>query len=259
MSAVAVTDHGVVSGSIQLYQEGLKQGVKPLIGMEAYLSPTDDHTLREAVEWQLPYYHLNLLAMNEIGVSELYQLSSIAHLEGKYYKPRISLSLLEKIGKNLIVLGACVKGPVSWNLYQENKVRAKGFAARIKDSFPNRFYLELMDHGFDWQKTLNVELIELSKTMDIPWVPTNDAHFLNREDHYIHSLMMCLQLKKKLSELQDSGMMYSEECYVKSQEEMISLFGIEPCRRTLDIANMIDIKLSLGKTIFPLPPEEIIK
>ena len=251
MNAIAVTDHGVANGLIFLYKECKKQGIKPILGMEAYLSPTDDHFAKYKMEGLSNYYHLNLIALNAIGVSEIYELSSLGWLEGFYYKPRISLLQVEEIGKNLLVLGACIKGPVSWNLEKDNKLLAYEYAARLKESFGDRFYLELMDHQLPWQENLNNLLLNLSKELEIPWVPTNDTHFINKEDHYNHSLMMCLQLNKKIDELKDSGMYYSENCYLKSPEEMISLFGLEACQRTIEITNRINIELELGNPIFP--------
>ncbi len=259
MSAVAVTDHGVAAASVLLYTETQKKKdkegndlapVKPIIGMEAYLSPTDDHTLREILPDQPKQqcYHLTLLAKNAEGVKQIFELSSIGHIEGYYYKPRISLPLIEKIGKDLIIMGACAKGPVCWNIREGHYSAAEQWLTRLRDMFEGRFYLELMDHDMDWQKALNFELEELSNKFKVPWVPTNDAHFLNAADHYEHSLMMCLQTKETFESL---TMKYPENCYVRPPEEMISIFGQTACKRTLDIAEQVDIELTLGSTFFP--------
>lgn len=285
MEAAAITDHGVVAAAISFYKEAEKVGIKPIIGCEFYCSPTDDYqfkglktstarvkglsakddlteeeevelarlvkTIEEYTPDEYPAqqcYHLTALAMNADGVSQLYQLSSIGFLEGYYYKPRVSVKLIEEIGKDLIILGACAKGPVSWNLRTGRTKTAEEWAGRLKETFPGRFYLELMDHGLDWQESLNTNLESLSRRFKIPWVPTNDAHFLERNDHYSHCLMMCLQLKQTLDNL---TMKYPEECYVKSPEEMIRIFGEDSCRRTVEVAEMIDIHLELGKSVFP--------
>jgi DNA polymerase-3 subunit alpha len=250
MTSVAVTDHGVCSATISLYEECKKEGIKPIIGMEAYLAPTDDHTLREPIP-DFPKqqcYHITTLAMNEAGVKQIYKLSSLGYTEGFYYKPRISLKLLREIGKDLIIMGACGKGPICWDLQNNQVDRAYKWARDFKESFGDRFYVELMDHGLDWQKSLNIQLRELCSTLNIPWVPTNDAHFLTREDHYAHSVMMCIQLKQKLSTL---TMKYPEECYVKSPLEMEDLFGKPACLRTLEIAEKINIELNLKTLYFP--------
>jgi DNA polymerase-3 subunit alpha len=263
--AVAVTDHGVVSGAINLYKECLKTVdkdgnsitlIKPLIGAELYLSPTDDHTRAEKIEGLPDYYHINLLALDAQGVSQLYKLSSLGY-EGFYRKPRVSLPLIEEIGKNLLVLGACVKGPVAWNIFVGEESRALDFLRRMKEMFGDRFYLELMDHGLEWQKPLNRELERLSHLMEVPWVPTNDAHFLTKEDHYNHSLWMCLQINKKLEEFLSEGkMVYPENCYVRGGGEMQELFGKEACLRTVEVAERINIELELDVPKFPIYKEE---
>ena len=251
MPAMAVTDHGVMAGTYELWKLTQKSKVKGLIGIEAYMSPTDDHTVKEKLENEPNYYHINLLAKNAEGVSELYKLSSLGFLEGFYYKPRVSLKLIEDIGKNIIVLGACVKGPVNWNIYQDKPEKAFQFTERMKMSFNGDFYLEVMDHGLDWQKPLNNSVMELAKKLDIPVVPTNDAHFLNKEDHEIHTLMMCNQLKKNLQQLKEADMMYPVDCYMKTPEEMNKLVGEELCRKTLEVAEKVDIELDYSKTLFP--------
>jgi len=270
MPAVAVTDHGVAAASIALYkackEEKKPKGdnlewndiwesrTKPIIGMESYLAPTDDHTLREILEGhpKQQCYHLTLLARNSKGVSQLFKLSSIGFLEGYYYKPRVSLKLVEEIGHDLIVMGACAKGPVSWNLLNDNRKQAAKYLARLRDSFEGRFYLEVMDHRIPFQDPLNQELIRLAELYETPWIPTNDAHFLIREDHHEHSLMMCLQLKKTLPELSAAGMRYPQECYVKTPAEMCSHWGEQACFRTVEVAEQIEeYDLIPDKPLFP--------
>jgi DNA polymerase-3 subunit alpha len=250
MESVAITDHGVATSSIQFYKEAKEKGVKPLIGMEAYLSPTEDHTLKEQLPNQPKQqcYHLTLLAKNAAGVSQLYELSSRGFLEGFYYKPRVSLSMVREIGKDLIVMGACAKGPISWNILQDDIDAANVWTKDLKESFGSNFYIELMDHGIEWQGPLNKTLKEISDLYQIPCIASNDAHFLNKEDHYIHSIMMCIQLKQTIDNLK---MVYPESCYVKSPEEMKELFGEEPCRKTLEVAEQINIKLNLDEILFP--------
>lgn len=251
MDSCAITDHGVVSGAISFYKACKEKGVKPLIGCEFYLAPTDDHTRAEKIEGLPPYYHLTTLAKNADGVRELYILSSRGFLEGFYHKPRISLPLLKEVGRNLIVMGACAKGPVCWNLLQGHPKQAEEYLGRLKDLFGEDFYIELMDHGLEWQAPLNQQLKELCSRFGVTWVPTNDAHFLMKEDHFAHCIMMCLQLKKKLDELEASGMQYSRECYVKSPWEMIKNHGAEACHRTVELAEKVDIQLELDKFSFP--------
>jgi len=250
MTASSITDHSVCAGFIQHYKECQKNEIKPILGCELYLSVTDDHTLREVIPDQPKQqcYHLVALAKNAEGVSQLYELSSRGFLEGYYYKPRVSLPMIEDIGKDLIILGACAKGPVSWNIREGNSEAAQNWLKRLREAFEGRFYLECMDHGLDWQKALNVELTRYSEKFEVPWVPTNDAHFPTRDSHEIHSLMMCLQLRETMDTL---TMKYPEECYIKSPAEMVDRFGIQACRRTLDISEQINTELNLNQMFFP--------
>jgi DNA polymerase-3 subunit alpha len=250
MNGIACTDHGVVAASIQLYKSCKKYEIKPIIGMESYLSPTDDHTLKEQLPDQPKQqcYHLTLLAKNADGVSQLFELSSRGFLEGFYYKPRISLPMIEEIGKDLIVMGACAKGPVCWNILNDHPLATRQWLERLSEAFRGRFYLEVMDHGLEWQRPLNAALEALANEFGLVTIPTNDVHFLKSEDHRIHTLMMCLQLKQTMETL---TMRYPEGCYLKSPAEMAELFGEETCKRTMDIAEQIDIELELDKAIFP--------
>jgi DNA polymerase-3 subunit alpha len=251
MKASAITDHGVCSGFIQHYKACKKEDIKCILGCELYLSPTDDHTLKEKRE-EFPAqqcYHLTALAKNAKGVSQLYELSSRGFLEGYYYKPRVSLPMIEEIGKDLIILGACAKGPVCWNIREGKEDIAQQWLVRLREMFKGRFYLELMDHGLDWQKELNISLRALSKKYEIPWVPSNDCHFLKKENHYEHSIMMCLQTKSTMENL---PMKYPEECYLKTPEEMAKIFGEDSCQRTVSIAEQITIELTLDEAIFPI-------
>ena len=251
MRAVAVTDHGVAAAIYELWKKTKDTKIKGIIGMEAYMSPTDDHTVREKLEDEPNYYHLNLIAKNAAGVKEIFELSSRGYLEGFYYKPRVSLKMVEEVGKNLIVLGACVKGPVNWNIYKNKPDKALLFADRLKQSFGDDFYLELMDHGLEWQAPLNKQVAVLANKLDINLVPTNDAHFLNKENHRIHTMMMCSQLKKNLKQLKEVNMMYPVDCYMKTPGEMKELFGEELCKKTLSVAEKVDIQLDFSKTLFP--------
>jgi DNA polymerase-3 subunit alpha len=255
MNASTISDHGVCTGFIQHYKECQKHEIKPILGVELYLSVTDDHTLREVIpdEPKQQCYHLTALAKNKEGVRELFELSSRGWLEGYYYKPRVSLPMVEEIGKNLIILGACAKGPVSWNIKENRPEVAQNWLRRLREMFEGRFYLELMDHDMEWQKDLNKGLAEYSERFEVPWVPTNDCHFLTVEDHYLHSLMMCIQTKQTLETL---TMAYPKNCYLRSPEEMIGIFGKEACKRTLEVAEQINIDLELNQTFFPVYSED---
>lgn len=248
--AVALTDHGVCWGLVEHYLACKKQEVKPILGMEAYLSPTDDHTIKEKIEGEPNYYHLILLAKNNIGVKELFKLSSLGFLEGFYYKPRISIPLLEAIGKNLIVMTACLSGPVYKNYIYNRPDYAYKFAERFKSIYKDDFYIEIMDHGIKEEIEINPKLLQLAEDLQIKVVPTNDFHFTNEADHYNHSLMLCIRDNKNFKEMKEADKFYPSSCYIKSTEEMINLFGIELCNNTIEVSEKCNTELELGKPIF---------
>lgn len=173
MDAVAITDHGTLSGLIEFYKEANNAEVKPVLGMEAYVAPRK-HTDKEPQK-DKQYYHLILLAMNNTGYQNLMQLSTIANLQGYYYKPRIDHELLEKYNEGLIVLSGCIGGEVGDLMRQDQYDRAKAVAEWYKSVFGDRYYLEIQDHGhpehphkWDEQVAVNERLLKLSKELDIP-------------------------------------------------------------------------------------------
>lgn len=187
MEAVAMTDHGTLSGSIEFYKEAKARDLKPILGMEGYVAsrtiadrdPSKDKT----------YYHLILLAMNNTGYQNLMRLSTIANLEGIYYKPRIDHDLLEKYNEGLIVLSACIGGEVGDALRQDQYAKAVEVASWYKKVFGDRYYLELQDHGhpdhpskWDEQVAVTKKTLQLAKELDIQTVITCDAHYLRHQD-----------------------------------------------------------------------------
>jgi DNA polymerase-3 subunit alpha len=198
MEAVAITDHGTLSGAIELYKEAHARGIKPVIGMETYVA-TRSHTDRDPAK-DKQNYHLILIAMNNVGYQNLMRLSTIANLEGFYYKPRIDHDLLEKYNDGIIALSACIGGEVGDALRQGQYEQAKAVASWYKNIFGDRYYLELQDHGhpdhphvWDEQRRVNAELIKLSKDLEIPCAVTMDAHYLRHEDQEAHEILLCVQ------------------------------------------------------------------
>ena len=197
MTAVAITDHGTLSGAIEFYEESLKHEIKPIIGIETYVAARL-HTDKD-VAYDKQNYHLTVLAMNNSGYQNLMQLSTIANLEGMYYRPRIDHELLQKYNEGLIVLSGCIGGEVSDNLRQGQYDKAKEVATWYKSVFGDRYYMELIDHGhknhpaaWDEQIAINEQLIKISKELDIPCVVTCDAHYLHHADREAHEiLLMC--------------------------------------------------------------------
>lgn len=247
MSHVAVSDHGVMYAAMDWYKAGKKAGITPIIGMEAYLASGS------ATERERKNYHLLLLAENETGYRNLLQLASRASLEGFYYRPRIDLSMLQELGAGIIATSACLGGPVANNFLQERPDEARRFAGTLAEIFgPERFYIEIQDHGIAEQHQTNGPLIELAKSLSLPLVATNDVHYVNAEDAPYQDVLVCVQTNTTVN---DPKRMKSEsdQLYFKSAQEMERVFGHIPeaLNNTMRIARMCD--LDLGFKGYHLP------
>lgn len=261
MDAVAVTDHGTMSGAIEFYKEAKDVGVKPIIGMEAYIAPRK-YTDKEP-EKDRQYYHLTMLAMNNAGYQNLMRLSTIANLEGFYYRPRIDHSLLEKYNEGIIVLSGCMGGEVSDALRQGQYEQAKKNAQWYKRVFGDRYYIELMDHGhanhpsaWEEQKEVNQNLLELSKELDIPAVVTSDAHYLKHEDQEAHEILLCVQTGAYLSD-EDRFSLKDFELHVVDPKEIIQRWGDshrDLITNTKKIAERCNVEIELGNILIPKFP-----
>ena len=263
MNSIAMTDHGTLSGIIEFYKAANSKGVKPIIGMETYVA-SRSHTDKDAGK-DKSNYHLILLAMNNVGYKNLMRLSTIANLDGFYYKPRIDHDLLEKYNEGLIVLSACIGGEVGDALRQGQYDKAKEIATWYKSIFKDRYYLELQDHGhedhpakWDEQVEVNKNLIKLSKELSIKLVVTCDAHYLTHQDQEAHEILLCVQTGSFLDE--DNRMSLKNfELHVTDPKELIERWSsVDPSiiSNTKEIADRCEIKLDLGKILipkFPLP------
>ncbi len=242
MPAVALTDHGNMFGALELYNICKKFEIKPIIGQEFYIAKGTRFDRKEAGE--KGSYHLVLLAKNETGLKNLMKLSSIAFVEGFYYKPRIDKDILEKYSEGLIALSACIQGEIPLLYLKGQKEEAAKAAKWYKNLFGEDFYLEIQDHGMREQKTANKGVIEIAKNLDIELVATNDAHYLNKDDWEAHDILLCVQTGKKLKD--EKRMRFpTKEFYFKTGEEMFQLFREVPeaILNTLKIAEKIDLKL----------------
>lgn len=269
MSAVAMTDHGNLSGVIEFYKEAHSQGIKPIIGMETYIAARSLYDKDPSKD--KPNFHLILLAMNQTGYQNLMALSTIANLEGFYYKPRIDHELLEKHNEGLIALSGCIGGEVGDLLRKDQYDAAKEVAKWYKKAFGDRYYLEVQDHGHPdhpshWseQKAVNEQLIKLGKELDIPCVVTCDAHYLRHEDQEAHEILLCVQTGSFLSD--EKRMSLKEfELHVTHPEEVIQRWGKdhpEVITNTKAIADRCDVQIELGKILipkFPVPKGETEK
>jgi len=253
MPAVAVTDHGNLFGAIDFYQKGFRSRVKPIIGCEVYLAPGSRHDRgrgQRADEERT--HHLVLLVKNLKGYRNLCRLVSRAYTEGFYYKPRIDRELLAENNEGLIALSACLKGEVAKKLLAEKEKEAEEAASFYRDVFGDRFYIELMDHGLDPQKTVNPRLARLAEKLGIKPVATNDVHYLLKEHAHAHDALICIGTGKLLSD--KSRMKYgSDEFYFKSADEMRRLFDWIPeaVTNTREVAERCNLDLKLGEYHLP--------
>lgn len=261
MEAVAVTDHGTLSGSVEFYKTANDSYVKPIIGMEAYVAPRKYDQKDPSKDRQ--YFHLTMLAMNDTGYKNLMRLSSIANLEGYYYRPRVDKDLIKRHSEGVIVLSGCIQGEVSDALRQGQNRQAEQVANWFKDVFGDRYYLEVHDHGhsdhprvWEEQKKVNEGLLKLSKKLNIHAVVTCDAHYLKREDQEAHEVLLCIQTGAFLDE-KDRMSLSEFELHVADPKEIINRWGTshpELITKTREIADRCNIKIDLGNILIPQFP-----
>lgn len=226
MDAVAITDHGVMFGVVDFYKEAKKHGIKPIIGCEVYMAPRSMQDKDGRADRDQG--HLVLLVENEVGYKNLIHLVSMGFMEGFYYKPRIDYEILEKYSEGLICLSACLAGDIQQRLIEDDYEGAKKIALKLWNIFgPERFYLELQDHGIELQKKVNLQLVRLSKDTGIPLVASNDVHYIEKDDHDVHDILLCIQTGKLLEEVERMRFP-TREFYLKSPEEMARLFPYAP-------------------------------
>ena len=267
--AIGMTDHGNMYGTLEFYKECRKQGIKPIVGTEAYMA--HDHrserpTRRGRVDdsggdtdgGKKLYYHLTLLAENETGYRNLIQLSSLAFLEGYYYKPRMDWELLEKYSDGLIATTGCLGGHVLQSLLNGDEQGALDKAGRLQEIFgKDNLFVELQDHGLQAQHDTNPKLVEIAKKIGAPLLATNDSHYTHREDHESHDALLCVQTGALISDPKRFKF-EGQEHYLKSAHEMRYLFRELPeaCDNTLWIAERADLEITFGDALlpsFPLP------
>ncbi|MFA5070645.1 MAG: DNA polymerase III subunit alpha [Patescibacteria group bacterium] len=252
MKAVALTDHGVMYGTIEFYQKAKAAGLKPIIGVEAYIAP-HGHTEKRPKIDERPF-HIVLLAKNKTGYQNLIKLTSLAHLEGFYYKPRVDLELLKKYSEGLIALTACLQGEIPRLILSKNEEGLLAALKRYQDIFgPDNFYLELQSHPhIEHQEEVNQKIIELSKKLNIPLVATCDTHYLNSEDAEAQDILLCIQMKKKLED-KDRMSYIGEDFSLRSPERMARDFKNVPeaLENTGKIAEKCNLEIELGKILLP--------
>jgi DNA polymerase-3 subunit alpha len=255
MPGLALTDHGCLFGAWAFHKLAKKNGIKPIIGMEAYVAPGDRRDRSKAGHGERAYYHLVLLARDMEGYKNLVKLSSVGYTEGFYHKPRVDREVLAAHAGGLVVSSACLAGEVARHLTADNWEGAREAATWYANLFKDRYYLEVQAHDSEGQAELNQKIFTLSEEMGLPVIATNDAHFLHAEDHEAHDVLLCIGLGKDRSDT--SRMRYDDGLYFKSAPEIAERFPDRPdvLENTLKISD--EVNLGFEKTYhlpaFPLP------
>ena len=255
-SAVAITDHGVMFGCIDFYKAAKAAGVKPIIGCEVYVT-------RRRIEDRVhgidnDPYHMVLLCENRKGYENLCMLVSEAFTRGFYGKPRVDIDLLKQYHEGLIATSACLAGAIPQYLMEEDYDSAKKYALQMSSIFgPDRFYLELQDHGIEEQTAVNQGVMRLSRETGLPLIVSNDAHYLRKEDAEMQDVLLCIQTGKTVDE-ENRMKFQTEEFYLKSEEELRQLFPNcdEAFENTCKIADMCNLEFVFNEyhlPSFPVP------
>jgi len=251
--AIALTDHGSMYGIIEFYQKAKKAGIKPILGVEAYVAPGSRHDKNTREDGRSN--HLLLLAKNLTGYQNLIKLISFAHLEGYYYKPRIDFELLKEYHEGIIASTACLAGEIPRLIRADKLEEAKKRILEYSELFgKDNFYLELMDHPeLEDLVKVNAQLIKFSKELNIPLIATNDSHYLKKDDAEAQDILLCLQNKKKLTDTDRMTMIGKGDYSLRSNSEMIAAFTHVPeaIANTLKIAEMCDVEIELGNIQLP--------
>jgi DNA polymerase-3 subunit alpha len=268
--AIAITDHGNLFGAYEFYKSAKAVGVKPIIGIEAYIAPGSRHD-RKRVKWAEggeddvsgggAYTHMTILAENNKGMSNLFKLSSLASLEGYYYKPRMDRELLQHYAPGLIATTGCPGGEIQTRLRMGDYAGAKKAAGDYQDIFgKENYFLELMEHGIEIERRTRTDLLRLAKDLAIPLLATNDLHYTFKEDEQAHAALLCIQSGSMLADPKRFKF-DNDEFYLKSAHQMRELFAELPeaCDNTLLVAQRCEISFREGENLlpqFPVPQGE---
>ena len=258
--SLAITDHGVMHGAVDFYQQAKRKDLKPIIGCEMYIAPGSRFDRKaNSRTGKDGYNHLLLLAENEIGYQNLVRLTTAAHLEGFYYKPRIDKELLEAHHEGIIAFSGCLASEIPQAIIRDDHDKARAALDWFKQLFgKERFFLELQNHGLSEQAKVNAQLIPWAKEFDLNLVATNDVHYLEREHSHAHDALICIGTQTHLSD--PNRMSYApEQFYLRSADEMAALFAEVPeaVRNTMAVAEQCNLEIELGKLHYPVfdPPE----
>ena len=262
MPAIAMTDHGNVFGAYEFYKQAKKAGVKPIIGIEAYVAP-ESRFDKKRVQWASggeddvsgggAYTHMTILAENNVGLGNLFRLSSLASLEGYYYKPRMDRELLAQYSKGLIATTGCPGGEIQTRLRMGAYKEAIKAASDYRDIFgEDNFFLEIMDHGIDIESRVKADLLKLGKELGLPLLATNDLHYTLQADSGAHEALLCVQSGSTLADPKRFKF-DNDSFYVKTPAQMRELFKDIPesCDNTLLIAERCDVTMRENENLLP--------
>jgi DNA polymerase-3 subunit alpha len=257
MGSIAITDHGTMHGVVQFYKEAKKNKVKPIIGCEVYIaarSMYDKDPIKDKNQ-----YHLVLLAETQKGYNNLIKIVSEGYVDGFYYKPRVDMEVLKRHSEGIIALSACLAGEVQSFILDNNHDKAVRKALEYREVFgEDNFFLELQNHGMSEQYKVNKQLVEISKTHDIPLVITNDVHYINKEDSKFHDVLLCIQTGKTMND-EERMRFPNDEFYLKSYDEIMRSFPEmeEAASNTVKIAERCNVELDFETVHLPefIPPE----
>ncbi|MCA9117051.1 MAG: PHP domain-containing protein, partial [Planctomycetaceae bacterium] len=252
MNSVAITDHGNMYGAMEMYSVCRAQDVNPILGMEAYVAP-GKRTEKKASRMKEASFHLTLLAMNRQGFQNLIRMSSLAYLEGFYYKPRIDRELLEEFNEGIICLSGCASSELSNLILGERMDEARTLCQWYERVFGDRFYLEIQNSGVEIQHQCAEGTIDLARELSIPLVATNDAHYLHQEDSEAQDVMLCVNTRTVRSDTKRMKMS-TNQFHVRTPEEMYAAFPehAEAVARSQEIADRVNIELDPNAKYYPV-------
>ena len=261
--ALAITDHGVLYGAIDFYQAARQRGIKPIIGCEVYVAPGSRFEKKTSTGGRDVYHHLVLLAKDEAGYKNLIKLTTAAHLEGYYYKPRIDKELLAAHKHGLIALSGCLASEIPESIHRDQLPRAREALDWFKQTLgADNFYLELQNHGLPEQAKVNRHLLAWAKEFGLQLVATNDVHYIEKSHSHAHDCLICIGTQTQLSDTK--RMKYAEQqFYLRSAEEMKARFAEVPeaVQNTLEVAEKCNLEIEFGKLHYPVfhPPEHFTR
>ncbi len=261
--ALSITDHGVMYGAIDFYQAAKAKGIKPIIGCEVYVAPGSRLEKKSSSGGRDVYNHLTLLASNEKGYHNLVKLVTDAHVNGYYYKPRIDKETLSKHNEGIIVLSGCLASELSTHIVNDDLKKGLASLDYFRQVFgPERFYLELMNHGIADQTKVNRQLMKWSGEFGLKTVATNDVHYVRKEHSAAHECLICIGTQTLLSDT--NRMKYQkEQFFLRSPEEMSAIFAEVPeaVKNTVEVAEKCNVEISFGNLHYPLfaPPEHFTR